>query len=103
VFTRRGFLKWSEIREPSRMQLSRPSTKFLPQCHTLGITTDAVDKLNEGLGVISYLVSIRGPVPPDLGRKLSQAHALAIQKKPTSAANAPVGQGSIPDATGQPH
>jgi len=51
----------------------------------------------------TYEVSIRGPVPPDMAKRIAEAHALAIQKKPTNALNAPVGKRGKPDATGQPH
>jgi hypothetical protein len=52
--------------------------------------------------MISYGVSVRGPLPPGLALKLAQAHALAIQKRPTRAANARVGEGA-PDAARAPH
>ena len=50
---------------------------------------------------MKYTITVRGPVPPDLTRKLAEAHALAIQKKPTSAVIAPVGVLEVADAHGK--
>ena len=51
----------------------------------------------------SYAVSVRGPVPPDLRQKLSEAHARAVRdanQKPTGALSAPAGS-EVADVTGK--
>ena len=41
---------------------------------------------------MTYSVTVRGAVPPDLAQRIAEAHALAIQKKPANAVNVPAGK-----------
>lgn len=40
----------------------------------------------------SYSVSVHGPIPSNLAQRIAEAHALAIQKKPTNSVKAPAGK-----------
>ena len=49
---------------------------------------------------MKYNITIRGPVPPDLGHKVASAHAAALKdakQKPTRAGGGPVGEGAPDD------
>ncbi len=41
---------------------------------------------------MTYNVVVRGSRPPDLAQRIAEAHALAIEKKPTNTVNAPEGK-----------